>query len=79
MNDTTLCTDGWYGVEDIDLINCMNDDDPYGQFGTIELDGNSLNGTLPTEIGYLDTIGEFGFRENNGLTSAIPTEVILPP
>ena len=70
------CTVSWYGT---DLrVECANTDDIYTGAGRIELDDNGLTGSLPTEIGFLDSFEQVSLGDGNQLTGSLPTEVCPP-
>ncbi len=56
--------DEWHGVTT----------DTDGRVTVINLDENNVNGSIPSEIGQLDLLGNLSFRDNE-LTGTIPTEL----
>jgi Leucine-rich repeat (LRR) protein len=65
--DTGWKTDNvgaWYGIE---MEN--------GRVVNIYLQGNNLNGSIPPEIGDLDSLKQLYLNGNNGLTDSLPYEI----
>ena len=63
--DGDACTNSWYG------IGC-----DAGRVSSVSLvEQHGLQGTLPTEIGLLSAVTNFGMRWNGGIDGTLPTEI----